>query len=322
MIDFLLYIGALAVGGVGLYFGADFLVKGSVSVAKRAGVSSLVIGLTLVACGTSMPELVVSVNASIMNKPDISLGNIVGSNICNIGLILGLSALITPLTVHKNLLRFDAPVMCFSALLIGAFYFLSNGVTRWQAAVMLFLFVVYTMWTIVAAKRDPEAQAESEKEEPTKIMSWPLGLALALLGLGILVGAASLFVYGAVGIAKMLHVGEAIIGLTIVAVGTSLPELATSVVAAIKGERDIAIGNVVGSNIFNTLAILGIAPLFRPILDSRLSMIDLGVMAFFSIVLLPIMLTGKRINRIEGGITLLLYAAYVAFLCWQETAKA
>ncbi len=323
--ELLLHVGCLAIGVVGLYYGADLLVKGSVRVAKRAGVSSLVIGLTLVACGTSMPELVVSVNAAIQNKPDISLGNIVGSNICNVGLILGLSALIAPLAVHRNLLKFDAPVMCLTSLLLAGFYFLSRGVTRWEALVMLILFIAYTVWTIFAAKR-AEAASEPEKNrkpdddemESKRPLSLGTSLLLAAVGLGLLVFSSSVFVHGATGIAKILRVGEAIIGLTIVAVGTSLPELATSVVAAIKGERDIAIGNVVGSNIFNILGILGIAPLLRPIRDSNLSMIDLGTMVFFSVILLPIMLTGKRINRAEGALLLLFYVAYAAFLCWQE----
>ncbi len=315
-----LYTLALVGGFVGLYYGASFLVRGSVDIARKVGISSLVIGLTFVACGTSMPELVVSIQAALTGHVDISLGNIVGSNICNIALILGMSALITPLTVNKALLKFDAPVMILGTLLLALFYAITGGLNRVEALLLLVLFVAYILYTIRQAKREEATQKdvvsqEAPSAEPSeKLLAVPLALLLAIAGLGILVGASKLFVYGAVGFATWLEVSPAVIGLTIVAIGTSLPELATSVIAALHGERDIAIGNVVGSNIFNVFAILGIAPLFRPMLHSQISMFDLGTMLLLSVILLPLMLTGRRINRLEGAFLLILYGAYLAIL--------
>ncbi len=320
-VNLIIYILSVAGGFAGLYYGASWLVRGSSDVARRMGVSSLVIGLTLVACGTSTPELVVSINSAVTGHVDISLGNIVGSNICNIALILGLSSLITPLAVNKNILKYDTPVMIMASVLLALFYFLSVGINRMEAFIMLVIFIAYVTFTVCRAKRSgAELPEEAGKDMPAKMLSVPLALLLALAGLGILVGASELFVYGAVGIASWLNVSQAVIGLTVVAVGTSLPELATSVTAAVKGERDIAIGNVVGSNIFNILGILGIAPLFQPLLNSQISMFDMGTMLFLAIILLPLMMTERRINRWEGALLLVLYGAYLAVIARNAAA--
>ena len=318
-----LQICAGLVGLILLYYGAEFLVKGGVNIATRLKVSPLVIGLTLVAFATSAPELVVSVDSALKDMGNISIGNVVGSNICNITLILGLSAAITPLKVNRDLFRLDVPVLILSCLVFTGFCFYSKGINRWEGLLFLISIIAYTVWSIMKAKQlekknrnivqDAAEMLEAERE-------FPVTLAVLLAGAGLagLVGGAKLFVGCAVYIAKALSVSDAVIGLTIVAVGTSLPELATSVVAAIKGEKDIAIGNVVGSNIFNILAIMGIAPLFRPLHAPGISPVDLGLMVFCTLVLYPIMKTGYKISRKEGIFLLAVYIAYTVWLIMQQ----
>ena len=241
----------LAGGIAALYFGADYLVKGGVDIAKRFGISSLVIGLTLVAFATSAPELAVSVSAAFDGSPDIALGNVIGSNIANIGLILGVCACILPLNVNQQLLKTDAPVMITAAAAAAGFCLFRGGVGRIAGAVLFAAFLIYTAWNVYNSKKNPE----KEEKTPSK---YPLYLAIIIVAasLGVLVGGAKIFLKGAVYFAKILNLSDAVIGLTVVAVGTSLPELATSVVASIKGEKDIAIGNVIGSNILNIFCII------------------------------------------------------------------
>ena len=302
-------------GLAALYYGAEFLVKGGCAIAEKAGVSPLVIGLTLVACATSAPELVVSVRAALSGNADISLGNIVGSNICNIALILGLCACITPLSVKYQILRLDAPVMAGSAILLTVFYFMSNGLNRIQGLILFLLFLAYTIWNIYASRKEEKAAAEEKPEEqPKKKYSLFVSCFLVIFGLGLLIAGAELFLKSSIFFAKLFDLSETIIGLTIVAVGTSLPELATSVVAAIKGEKDIAIGNVVGSNIFNVLGILGITPLISPLKNSTLAPMDFGVMLLSTLILLPMMRTGWKLSRWEGALLLFIYVAYTVWL--------
>jgi cation:H+ antiporter len=308
-----------AVGIILLYYGAEFLVKGGVALANRMKISPLVIGLTLVAFATSAPEMVVSIDAALKDMGDISVGNIVGSNICNIALILGLCAVITPLRVNRALFRLDVPLMILSALLFTVFYWFSTGINRVQALIFFLGIVAYTAWSVYASKREarrnPALVKEAEESIGTgKAVGVGLAVIFVAVGLAGLVGGAKLFVNSAVYLAKLLSVSDAVIGLTIVAVGTSLPELATSVVAAIKGEKDIAIGNVIGSNIFNILAIMGVAPLFRPIYAPGISWVDMGMMIFCSLALFPIMKTGGVISRREGAFLLLIYAGYTVYL--------
>ena len=238
-----------------LYYGAEFLIKGGVSIALKLKVPALVIGLTLVAFGTSAPELVVSVDATLKGSGDISIGNVVGSNICNIALILGLSVLIAPLAVQKKLLRFDLPLLTAVSILLMIFLLSSQGITRWQGIIFFTGIVVYTVYSIYAGKKDG-ADGDDDVVN-SKIYPYWLSAAMVAGGLAGLIIGAKLFVNAAIFIARAGGVSDAVIGLTVVALGTSLPELATSVVAAFKNEHDIAIGNVIGSNIFNILCILG-----------------------------------------------------------------
>lgn len=296
--------------GLGLlYYGADYLVKGGLGLARRLRISSLVIGLTLVAFGTSAPELVVSCHAALNNLGDIAIGNVVGSNICNIALILGLCALITPLSVNPRLFRLELPLLIASALLAAIFHFYNRGINRWQGAIFLTGAIVYTTWNILKSRH-------SHEEESTAPLPPRIWLSLLMTGGGLLalIIGARLFTDSSVYFARLLHLPEAIIGLTLIALGTSLPELATSVVAAYKGEKDIAIGNVVGSNIFNILSILGIAPLLKPLSAPGIRMLDFASMLLLSILLLLVMLTGRRISRGEGAVLLSSYVAYLAYL--------
>ncbi len=300
-----------AAGVVLLYYGAEFLVKGGVKIARRFKISPLVVGLTLVAFATSAPELVVSVDSAIKGLGNISIGNVVGSNICNIALILGLCAMITPLNVNKQLFRLDVPLMIISAAVLSAFCIIGQGVNRWQGALLFAGIIVYTVYNIrYAGKQSEEENAEEESGSDNLI----LAVTLVAVGLAALVGGAKLFVNSAVYIAKLLKVSDAVIGLTVVAVGTSLPELATSVVAAVKGEKDIAIGNVVGSNIFNVLAICGIAPLIAPIKAPGISVVDMSFMMVVSVALFLMMKTGLTINRKEGAVLFFSYCVYTAYL--------
>ena len=298
-------------GLAALYYGADFLVKGGVDIAKRLGISSLVIGLTLVACATSAPELAVSLSSALQGNSDIAMGNAVGSNIANIGLILGVCACILPLNVDKQLLKLDAPLMVLSAILLTVLYFTSGGLNRIHGAVLLAIIIIYNIYIIRKSRKNSETETE---KTPCR---YPLYLAIIIViaSLGVLVGGAKIFLLSAVYFAKMLNLSDAVIGLTVVAVGTSLPELATSVVAACKGEKDIAIGNVVGSNIFNILSILGVTALIKPMNNSSLSGVDFGMMTGISGALLVMLFTGRKLSRIEGAILLLAYIIYTIYLC-------
>lgn len=301
-----------AAGLVLLYYGAEFLVKGGVKIAQKMKISPLVIGLTLVAFATSAPELVVSVDASLKGHGDISIGNVVGSNICNIALILGVCAMITPLTVNKKLFKVDVPLMIGSAAVLSIFCLMSHGVNRWQGLILFAGIITYTVTSIRTARKEESGNAEAGED------SSDVNLLVAVLfvagGLGMLVGGAKLFVNSAVYLAKLFKVSDAVIGLTVVAVGTSLPELATSVVAAIKGEKDIAIGNVVGSNIFNVLAICGITPFIAPISAPGISWVDLAMMMGVSVLLYPLMKTGFTISRKEGVLLFAIYVGYTVYL--------
>ncbi|OGV31026.1 MAG: hypothetical protein A2020_00120 [Lentisphaerae bacterium GWF2_45_14] len=311
----------LLFGLVMLYYGAEFLVKGSSHLAFKLGVTPLLIGLTIVACGTSMPEFIVSLEAAATGKGDIAAGNVIGSNICNIALILGLAALIAPLKVKNQLIKFDTPVMIFATLLCCSF--LMNGtIGRFEAATMFALFIAYTLINIRMARiqnikgKDvaDEAEIDFKNEKSLLARSVPLQIVLIIAGLLILVGGSECLIRGAVELARWLGASEAVIGLTIVAIGTSLPELATSVVAAIKKEADIAIGNIVGSCIFNILGILGFAGMIVPITAPGINNMDLFTVAVLALLLLPFMWTKKNISRTEGAVFLSIYVLYIVTL--------
>ncbi|MBL8028767.1 MAG: calcium/sodium antiporter [Fibrobacteres bacterium] len=302
----------LLVGLVLLYFGAEWLVKGSSRFALRHGVSSLVVGLTIVAFGTSAPELVVSVRSALSGFGNIAVGNVVGSNIFNIAAILGISAIICPLKVHIKVIRLDMPIVLAASMLLV--FFLRNGaIERFEALILLAGIIVYTVTTIKLGKREsvelaiPQVDKSAGKVNGSNFAD----AGFTFLGLGLLIVGSQLFVKGAVDLARMMSISDAVIGLTIVAAGTSLPELATSIVAAIKGEQDIAVGNIVGSNIFNILAIIGISGTITPLDASGIGNVDLLIMAVMAAVLIPLMKTGLKISRGEGSFLLVSYCAYV-----------
>jgi len=303
------------VGACLLCFGADFLVRGGAALARAIGIPTLVIGLTVVAFGTSAPELVVSIDAAYRGAGDISIGNVVGSNICNIALILGVSALVRPLPVNKSLFKLDLPMMIASALLLTLWCVLRGGVSSVGGLVFCVLLAAYLARRFYNARHDPaEAAVLAAEADEAPRMRWYAALPLTLVGVAMLIAGGKLFVNGAVTAARLLKVSEAVIGLTVVALGTSLPELATGVAAALRGECDIAVGNVIGSNLFNVLCILGISPLVSPLRSRNVTIFDFGVMVGCSLLLYVMMLTGKVISRREGGVLLGIYVLYVAKL--------
>jgi cation:H+ antiporter len=298
-----------------LYFGAEGLVRGSSSLALRLGVGPLLVGLTVVAFGTSTPELVVSLKAAYLGQGDISVGNVVGSNICNIGLILGFSALIIPIKVASQIVRVDTPIMIGVTTLAMALLY-DGALSRVEGVVLFVLLIGYVVFSIRLAKQKPSDPLAGEFTEEIKISKrgiWEDAVFI-VAGLVMLVIGARFLVDAAIDIAKAFGLGEAVIGLTIVAVGTSLPEFATSLVAALKKEADIAVGNVVGSNIFNILGILGVSATVTPLTSTGITGIDLGVMMLFALVLWIFSRTGYRLTRSEGLVMLAGYAAYVAWL--------
>ncbi|MCB1061897.1 MAG: calcium/sodium antiporter [Verrucomicrobiae bacterium] len=308
----------IALGLVLLVAGAEALVRGASGLARAAGLSPLVIGLTVVAFGTSSPELAVSIKATLAGSGDLAIGNIAGSNIFNIAAILGLSALICPLVVNYQIVRLDMPVMLGASLLFISFCLTGEGISRPEAGVLFASVIAYTVFLVRMSRRESaaaKASAESLEihgvpaEAPARL--WTQFL-LAAAGFGLLLIGARFLVDNAVLLARGMGVSEAVIGLTIVAAGTSLPELATSIVAAIRKETDVAIGNIVGSNIFNLLAIGGAAGLVRPIGLGNIDRVDLAVMFAVSLLLLPLMRTGFRLVRWEGAVLISAYVGYVA----------
>lgn len=299
---------ALLVGG------AELLVRGSSRIAARAGISSLVVGLTVVAFGTSAPELGVTAAAAFRGDPDLALGNVVGSNVLNILLILGLSALVAPLVVQKRLVRLEVPFMVAVSVL-AVLLSLNGTITRLEGTILLFGGIAYTAVLVMRARAVAPSPAEREVSSPRG--STALDLGLVVLGLGLLVLGSQWIVESARAIAGALGVPELVIGLTVVAAGTSLPELATSVVASVQGQRDIAVGNIIGSNIFNLLIVLGSAALIAPsgvdVPTSALTF-DLPVMLVVAVVCLPIFITGLKIDRLEGFIFVGFYIVYTTYI--------
>jgi cation:H+ antiporter len=280
------------------------------------GVSPLLTGLVVVGFGTSAPELVVSVDAAIREQPDIAVGNIVGSNIGNILLILGLCAVICPMNVHPLALRRDGVVVVAASLLFIVLAW-SGALGRWEAALLLAMLTAYLMWAYWTERNQslPEAEMHSaEAEELSAIPSSTAMIIVALvLGLIMLIGGSQLLLYGAIGLAQSIGISEAVIGLTIVAVGTSLPEMAVSVIAALRRHADVAVGNILGSNIFNVLGILGISAFLQPLpIAARVSQFDQWIMLGSASILLLFLYTGMRLSRWEGAALLGGYAAYIA----------
>ncbi|WP_417732109.1 calcium/sodium antiporter [Rosistilla oblonga] len=311
--DYLFLLLGLAV----LVVGAELLVRGAVTLAEVARISPLVIGLTVVAFGTSAPELAVSTISSLHGDSAIALGNVVGSNILNVLLILGVSAVIVPLSVSSQLIRLDVPIM----IGVSVFIWLAavdGAIGRGEAVCMLLTFTCYTVWLIRAGRKESDGNADDSNQAPKpSLIRLSLNIAILLAGLALLVWGAKMLVDSATSIARSLGVNDIVIGLTIVAAGTSLPELATSVVAAIKGQRDIAVGNIVGSNVFNLLMVLATASVVS---KSGISVapevlwFDVVVMVLTAILCLPIFVSHAAVSRAEGVVMLLLYATYTFLL--------
>ena len=311
-----LALAGVIIGLVLLVWSADLFVEGSVVTANHFKMPPLLIGMVIVGFGTSAPEMIVSAFASAQGNPGIALGNAYGSNICNIGLILGLTALISPVVVQSKILRKELPILTICTGL-AVFQLLDGYLSRMDAAVLLSFFLCLMIWTVVKGRSDTSDNlaCEIKQQLQAPVISIKKAFISLFFGLFILIAASRLLVWGAVEIAKGFGVSDLIIGLTIVAVGTSLPELAASVIATRKGENDIAIGNVLGSNLFNTLAVTGIAGIIHPITVSlEILKRDLLVMSLFtvSLFILGYGFRGRQgsINRYEGALLLLAYLAY------------
>ncbi len=311
----------LLAGGGLLLVGAEALVKGASRLAGLIGMSPLIIGLTVVAYGTSAPEMAVSVQSSLAGQGDIALGNVIGSNIFNVLVILGLSALVAPLVVAQQLIRLDVPIMIgVSALLL--LFSVDQRLQPSDGVILLIGGVVYTAFLIYLSRRETNAEVQAEYDQEYGVkersrLGWLINLGWMGLGLGTLVLGSRLFINGAVAIATAIGVSELVIGLTIVAAGTSLPELATSIVATLRGERDIAVGNVVGSNIFNILTVLGVTALASGdgiVIPNAVLHFDIPVMVAVAVACIPIFATGNLISRWEGVLFSGYYVAYATYL--------
>ena len=315
MSEFLM-IAILILGGlVLLYFGADWLVKGAVTISLKFGLSPLIVGLTVVALGTSLPEALVSIQATLDNQGGIALGNVIGSNILNIALILGLSSLLQPLKVDSHLVKADVP------LLVGASFLLivlleDFHISRMEGALLLLGIVFYVTGNIMTVKRTSPAEDQIEGMEvpgdPSKHLLRDIGF--LILGLIALALGSNFLVEGSVDLARIWGLSEALIGLTIVSIGTGTPELATALMAAYRKTADIAIGNAVGSNIFNIFFVVGLAGLIAPINGTQISPSDLYVMFGLTFLLLPTVWTGMVLDRKEGFLFVAIYVAYIYYL--------
>jgi cation:H+ antiporter len=319
----------LIAGLVLLVGGAEVLVRGAAKLAAQFGIPPLIIGLTVVAFGTSAPETAVSVQAAYNNSGDLAIGNVIGSNIANVLLILGMTALVAPLIVSRQLIRLDVPIMIGASLVVYALAW-DGSLSRLDGALLFAGVLSYTAFLIVSSRKDKTAPADDEfakefgLDETPKPHATAINFGLLVAGLVLLVAGSNFLVEGAVGLARALGLSELVIGLTVVAIGTSLPELATSIMAAIKGERDIAVGNIVGSNIFNLLCVLGLASLVSPSaipVAANALAFDFPVMIAVAVACLPIFFSGYRINRWEGLLFLAYYLAYTAYLVLSSTGR-
>ncbi|MHB0765194.1 calcium/sodium antiporter [Stutzerimonas sp. NM35] len=319
----------LLAGLVLLVAGAEVLVRGAAKLAAQFGISPLVIGLTVVAFGTSAPETAVSVQAALNGSGDIAIGNVVGSNIANVLLILGLTALVAPLVVSRQLIRLDVPIMIGASLVTFGLAW-DGELSRIDGTILFSAVVIYTLFLVISSRRENAADADDEfakefgLDEPAKPHAGLINAGLVIAGLVLLVVGSNFLVEGAVALARALGLSELVIGLTVIAIGTSLPELATSIMAALRGERDIAVGNIVGSNIFNLLCVLGLASLVSPqaiAVSSNALAFDFPVMIAVAVACLPIFFAGYTINRWEGLLFLAYYIAYTLYLVMSSTGR-
>ena len=308
----LLNILLIVVGVVLVIWGADRMTDGAVSIAQRLNIPQIVIGLTIVAMGTSMPEFFVSLMSALKGTPDLAVGNVVGSNIFNTLLIVGVSAMVTPIVIAKSTVKKDMPWSMLAAVMLTIMC-LDSKIQRIDALILFVAFISFILYTLRQARKNKVETQEEEKKNYTPLMA----VGLVLLGLACLVGGSNLFVDSATKVPQQLGVSEAVIGLTIVAGGTSLPELATSVVAAKKGQSAIAIGNVIGSNVFNVLMIIGITGLVKPMNITGITVIDLCTMTISMVMLWLFSFTKFKVERWEGTALTLVFAIYMGWLLSQ-----
>lgn len=304
--------------------GAQYLVDGSTAIAKKFHMSQFLIGLTVVGIGTSMPEMVVSVIGALQGRGDVAIGNVTGSNAANILLILGITALIRPVMISKSTLKFDIPFNILSTVLLLLFAFgltfwktpASGVITRWEGLVFLALFVIFMVYAFITGKREGAAAAEEEDADVKKKIPVWLMTVMVVGGLAGLIFGGRFFVRGATHLAESLGISHAVISITVLALGTSLPELATAVVAAIKGNTQLALGNIIGSNIFNVFLILGVSSMVRPLETGSIVPMDIYVNILAAVMLLLVAFTFKKnkLDKPEGIIFLLIYLAYVYML--------
>jgi len=301
-------------GFVLLVGGANLLVEGASRLAGLLGVSPLIIGLTVVAFGTSAPELAVSVQSSLQGQTDLAIGNVVGSNILNILLVLGVAAIITPISIHKRVIKLEVPIMIAVSVLLLVLSF-DGMLSRWDGLLLFSGILLYIFFTIKT--QDKVEVSETEQDSKTGVASILLELVFIIIGLGLLVVGSQWLVDGAIVIAELFGVSQLVIGLTIVSIGTSLPELATVVVASLKKQEDLIVGNVVGSNIFNILLVLGATSLVAPngiVVSEAAIGLNMPIMIAVAFLCLPIFFKGYKIQRWEGGLFLGLYVAYTTYL--------
>ena len=310
----LLYIILIIVGFALLIVGADFLVDGASGIAKKFHIPEIIIGLTIVSIGTSMPELFVSITSAIDGYSDMALGNVIGSNLCNLLLILGLSSLIKPVDFQEETRKYEIPMCLLFTIILMFFSNTSGGISRIEAVILLVLFVLFIAYTIYMGKKkskeDSKVVEEKNKNKTIK------NIILIILGIVGLKFGGDFVVNNAVNIAKMFNISEKVISLTILAIGTSLTELVTSVTAAIKGNSDIAIGNIIGSNIFNILLILGVSSVIKPITFNSSYNMDLSILCISTVILalFPIIPPKNKMSRVNGLIYVLMYGAYMTML--------
>ena len=299
-----------------LLFGGESVVRGSVALAQRLGISPLIVGLTIVGFGTSLPEMVVSVNAALVGSPGLAVGNVVGSNIANILLILGVAAIIAPIAVSPGAVKRDLLGMS-AVTLVYVGLGMSGQIVFWQGALMLIALMSYIGFTVWHDNKSNDEVAELHREEAPEMGTIPLRTVsiagIIIVGLFAVVVGAEWLVTGATTLAMEFGVPEEVIGLTVVALGTSLPELATSIVAAYRGHSDVCVGNVLGSNLFNLFGITGVTAMFTPLpFSDKIISFDLWILLAVTALIIPFMLSGRRINRLEGSILLALYVGFIA----------
>lgn len=317
MLHWVIMIAGLILSFVLLVKGADFFVDGCVSIARLLHVPDLIIGLTIVAMGTSAPEAAVSITGAVSNPEDagITVGNLLGSNLLNILIILGVSAVIVPIAVQPSLLKKDFPLLLGSAIIVPLL-FLTGGMrgTRFAGIILCAFFTVFMIWTVVNANSSRKKAMNEESTEQEKPLSIPRSIIYAVGGLAVVIGGGQLAVYCAKDIAHGIGISESLIGLTVVALGTSLPELITSVVSARKGKSDLALGNVIGSNLFNILLVMGLSMIIAPFSVTMANVIDSLCVLAASILCFVFAATRKKIGRIEGAVFLLSYAIYLTYI--------